>query len=202
MTTNVNHSGAPEPTPLSDSKAALAAKPGQAGIDPRGPRFGAGITAVLLLAVIGLGLDAAASLPALIADRASQPAFILFSVIAALFAWGAFAGIQRHPYGLFFKAVIRPRLARRATSKTRARPRSRRVSDSSSPSSASCCISRPCPTPSSSLRAWRSSPHSSTRCSTTASDASSTCCSFELASLVDLDPNRELTERLLARLNK
>jgi hypothetical protein len=111
MTTNVNHSGAPEPTQLSDSKAALAAKPGQAGIDPRGPRFGAGITAVLLLTVIGLGLDAAASLPASIAERASQPAFVLFSVIAALFAWGAFAGIQRHPYGLFFKAVIRPRLS-------------------------------------------------------------------------------------------
>ena len=27
-----------------------------------------------------------------------------------VFAWGAFAGVQRHPYGLFFKSVIRPRL--------------------------------------------------------------------------------------------
>jgi len=96
---------------LSGSKAALAAKPGQTGIDPRGPRFGAGITAVLLLTVIGLGLDAAAALPATLAERASQPSFILFAVIAALFAWGAFAGIQRHPYGLFFKAAIRPRLS-------------------------------------------------------------------------------------------
>lgn len=96
---------------LSGTKSALAAKPGHPGIDPRGPRFGAGITAVLLLTVIGLGLDTAAALPATIAERASQPAFILFAAIAALFAWGAFAGIQRHPYGLFFKAAIRPRLS-------------------------------------------------------------------------------------------
>ena len=32
-----------------------------AGIDPRGPRFGAGITAVLLLVTIALGLGTAAS---------------------------------------------------------------------------------------------------------------------------------------------
>ncbi len=109
MTTNQNN--ATPASQLPASKAALAAKPGQPGIDPRGPRFGAGITAVLLLTVIGLGLDSAAALPASIADRASQPAFILFAVIAALFAWGAFAGVHRHPYGLFFKAAIRPRLS-------------------------------------------------------------------------------------------
>ncbi|MGZ0212513.1 MAG: DUF4395 domain-containing protein [Actinomycetales bacterium] len=109
MTTNPTTP--PAASQLSASKAALVAKPGQAGIDPRGPRFGASITAVLLLTVVGLGVDAAAVLPATIAERASQPAFILFAVIAALFAWGAFAGIQRHPYGLFFKAAIRPRVS-------------------------------------------------------------------------------------------
>ncbi|GAA1209242.1 DUF4395 domain-containing protein [Rhodoglobus aureus] len=107
MTTTVNQPLSPEPTQLSDSKAALAAKPGKDGIDPRGPRFGAGITAILLLTVIGLGLDAAGSLPAAIAERATQPAFILFSIIALLFAWGAFAGIKRHPYGLLFKSTVR-----------------------------------------------------------------------------------------------
>ncbi|MBH0115263.1 DUF4395 domain-containing protein [Salinibacterium sp. NG253] len=106
-----NDTRATEQARLSGSKAALAAKPGQAGIDPRGPRFGAGITAVLLLTVIGLGLDAAAAVPATLAERATQPAFLLLTAIAVLFAWGAFAGIQRHPYGLFFKAVIRPRLS-------------------------------------------------------------------------------------------
>lgn len=92
-----------------ESKPTLAARPGQAGIDPRSPRFGAGITAVLLLVVIGLGL--ATPLGASIGQRAIEPAFILFALITLLFAWGAFAGVQRHPYGRLYRALIRPRLA-------------------------------------------------------------------------------------------
>jgi hypothetical protein len=71
----------------------------QTGIDPRGPRFGAGITGVLLLVVIGL------SLAGLLV-----PALIIFTAQTLLFAWGAFAGITRHPYGLLFKKLVRPRL--------------------------------------------------------------------------------------------
>ncbi|MES1170327.1 MAG: DUF4395 domain-containing protein [Leifsonia sp.] len=71
----------------------------QTGIDPRGPRFGAGITAVLLLVVIGLSLGGL-----------TIPALIIFAAQTLLFAWGAFAGIARHPYGLLFKRVVRPRL--------------------------------------------------------------------------------------------
>ena len=70
------------------------------GIDPRSPRFGAAITAVLLLIVIGLSLG--------LTDQA--PALVVLVLITALFAWGAFAGIRRHPYGLLFRALIRPRL--------------------------------------------------------------------------------------------
>lgn len=70
-----------------------------AGIDPRSPRFGAGITAVLLLMVIGLNLSGFVF-----------ASVILFAVIGALFAWAAFAGIRRHPYGLIFRALVRPRL--------------------------------------------------------------------------------------------
>lgn len=69
------------------------------GIDPRSPRFGAGITGFLLLVVIGLAVGGA-----------QLPALILFSAITLLFAWGAFAGVQRHPYGLLFKKLVRPRL--------------------------------------------------------------------------------------------
>lgn len=69
-------------------------------IDPRGPRFSAGITAVLLLAVIALALAGA-----------TVAAVTLFAVITALFAWGAFAGVQRHPYGVIFRRFVRPRLA-------------------------------------------------------------------------------------------
>lgn len=78
------------------------------GIDPRGPRFSAGITAVLLLIVIGLAL--ATPLGVTVVERAGEPAFILFAVLVALFAWGAFAGVQRHPYGAIFRALVRPRL--------------------------------------------------------------------------------------------
>lgn len=69
------------------------------GIDPRGPRFSAGITAILLLVVIGLGLSGFA-----------LASTILFAAITLLFAWGAFAGVQRHPYGAIYRALVRPRL--------------------------------------------------------------------------------------------
>lgn len=91
------------------TKPTLAAKPGQTGIDPRGPRFGAGITGVLLLIVIALGLLAPQATS--LVERLAQPGFILFGAITVLFGWGAFAGIQRHPYGALFRAAVRPRLA-------------------------------------------------------------------------------------------
>jgi hypothetical protein len=74
--------------------------PEPAGIDPRGPRFTAGIMAVLLLVVAVLGFGGA--------DLA---AWLLLAALAALFAWGAFAGVRRHPFGLLFKRFVRPRLA-------------------------------------------------------------------------------------------
>jgi hypothetical protein len=70
------------------------------GIDPRSPRFGAGITAVLLLITIGLALGGA-----------TVAATVLFAAITLLFAWGAFAGVARHPYGALYRAAVRPRLA-------------------------------------------------------------------------------------------
>lgn len=70
------------------------------GIDPRSPRFGAGITAVLLLIDLFLALVGAAT-----------AAFVLLLVIALLFAWGAFAGVRRHPYGVLYRRLVRPRLS-------------------------------------------------------------------------------------------
>lgn len=80
------------------------------GIDPRGPRFGATITAVLLLVTVFLGLVFVPGSGATLAERVSNPAFVLLVVITLLFAWGAFAGIQRHPYGQIFRVLVRPRL--------------------------------------------------------------------------------------------
>jgi hypothetical protein len=87
----------------------IATETRRKGIDPRGPRLSAGITAVLLLVVIGLGL--ATPLGSTIVARATEPAFILFAILTALFAWGAFAGVQRHPYSAIFRRFVRPRLA-------------------------------------------------------------------------------------------
>ncbi|MEY4494672.1 MAG: hypothetical protein RLZ41_500 [Actinomycetota bacterium] len=72
-----------------------------AGIDPRGPRFGATITSVLLLITVFLALDAATL----------GAAFGLLVFITASFAIGAFLGNSKHPYGLIFKKLVRPRLA-------------------------------------------------------------------------------------------
>ena len=72
----------------------------RARLDPRGPRFGAGLTAVLLLVVVFMSLTGA-----------STAALALLAAITALFAWGALAGAGRHPYGALFKKFVRPRLA-------------------------------------------------------------------------------------------
>ena len=79
-------------------------------IDPRGPRFGAGITAVLLLITIVLGL-VELPLPGDILARAGQGSFLQLAVITAIFAWGTFAGISRHPWGFLFKKLVRPWLS-------------------------------------------------------------------------------------------
>lgn len=71
------------------------------GIDPRGPRFGAAITSVLLLITVFLGLDRATE----------QAGFVLLAIIDALFLVGSVYGNSRHPYGLIFKKFVRPRLA-------------------------------------------------------------------------------------------
>jgi hypothetical protein len=62
------------------------------------------------LARVGGNSSADVVLQPSFADRILQPAFLLLVAITALFAWGAFAGIARHPYGLIFRTLIRPRL--------------------------------------------------------------------------------------------
>jgi hypothetical protein len=64
-----------------------------AGLDPRGPRFGAAITTLVLAAALAL----------------ASP--VLLALQAVVFAIGALAGPARQPYGLLFKHLVRPRLA-------------------------------------------------------------------------------------------
>ncbi|MFE3271017.1 DUF4395 domain-containing protein [Streptomyces sp. NPDC059215] len=61
-------------------------------IDVRGPRFGAAVTAVVLAAVLVTG------------------SVWLLAWQTLAFALGAAGGVTRSPYGVLFKAVVRPRL--------------------------------------------------------------------------------------------
>ena len=70
------------------------------GIDPRGPRFGAIITSVLLLVTVFLALDAGTL----------EAAFGLLVFVTATFAIGAIFGNSKHPYGWIFKKLVLPRL--------------------------------------------------------------------------------------------
>ena len=90
----------PEPAADGGTGNEAAAPDDRRGIDPRGPRFTAGVTAALLLVTVVLGfggLDLAA--------------ILLLAALAAVFAWSAVAGVARHPFGLLFRALVRPRLA-------------------------------------------------------------------------------------------
>jgi hypothetical protein len=73
--------------------------PAPAGIDPRGPRFGAAITSVLLLVDLFLALI----------DLTSA-AFWLLVVIALLFLWSVVSP-RTAPWGVLFRRVVRPRLS-------------------------------------------------------------------------------------------
>ncbi|WP_136043713.1 MULTISPECIES: DUF4395 domain-containing protein [unclassified Microbacterium] len=107
-----------------------------AGIDPRGPRFAATITALLLLvatflALIGIstarlpgswfaltpssdfafvaGRDWAIS-SASVGARALDPGFLLAVVIALLFLWGVVSP-RTAPWSVVFRTLVRPRLS-------------------------------------------------------------------------------------------
>lgn len=74
-----------------------------AGIDPRGPRFAASITSLLLLIAVLLGL----------VDTDPSPwdaAFFLTLVIALLFLWGVLSP-RTQPWAVLFRKAVRPRLA-------------------------------------------------------------------------------------------
>jgi hypothetical protein len=75
------------------------------GIDPRGPRFAAGLTGLLLVVALLTG-----------------SAWVL-AVQVVVFAIGAALGIQRSPYGYLFKTFIRPKLSPPAELEDPAPPR-------------------------------------------------------------------------------
>ncbi|MFD9791646.1 DUF4395 domain-containing protein [Streptomyces sp. NPDC059070] len=63
-----------------------------ARIDPRGPRFAAALTTLVLLLVLATGSGA------------------LLVAQAVVFALGAVLGVRRSPYGWLYRRLVRPRL--------------------------------------------------------------------------------------------
>ena len=74
-------------------------------VDPRGPRFGAAITTVVLAVVLITGSG-----------------WLLFAQ-AAVFAVGALAGLRYAPYGFLYRRLVAPRLAPTAELEAEAPPR-------------------------------------------------------------------------------
>ena len=74
-------------------------------IDPRGPRFGAVITTVVLAAVLITG------------------SVWLLGVQLLVFAIGALAGLRYAPYGIVYRRLVRPRLGPPARTEPEAPPR-------------------------------------------------------------------------------
>jgi hypothetical protein len=82
------------------------------GIDPRGPRFAAGITSALLLigtflAAIGVSSDAN---QVTLAARAADAGFLVLLVVDLLFAWSLISP-RTQPWSALYRAVVQPRLA-------------------------------------------------------------------------------------------
>jgi len=77
------------------------ARPGApAGIDPRGPRVGAGLTALLLVVVL-----------LLTALESVWPSVVVLALVVVSFAIGTARGPQGTWQGAFFKRFVRPRLS-------------------------------------------------------------------------------------------
>jgi hypothetical protein len=74
-------------------------------VDPRGPRFGAAMTTVVLALVLVTGSGS------------------LLAAQAVVFAVGAFAGLRFAPYGLIYRWLVRPRLGPPADVEAEAPPR-------------------------------------------------------------------------------
>ncbi|TDC90332.1 DUF4395 domain-containing protein [Actinomadura sp. 7K507] len=62
-------------------------------VDPRGPRFGAAVTTVVLIVVLVTG------------------SWALLAAQAVVFAIATFFGLRYAPYGSVFRVLVRPRLA-------------------------------------------------------------------------------------------
>lgn len=87
------------------STVTVPVSPSAAMIDPRGPRFGAVITTVVLAVVVITGSG------------------WLLAAQTLVFAIGAFAGLRFAPYGYLYRSLVRPRLGKPSELEHQAPPR-------------------------------------------------------------------------------
>ena len=67
-------------------------------IDPRGPRFGAAITTLVLATTL-------VAIP-------STTATVLLGIQTVVFALGAFVGLHAQPYGILYRKLVAPKLGK------------------------------------------------------------------------------------------
>ncbi len=77
-------------------------------VDVRAPRFVGGYTFVIALTVLFLAL--LRPLEQTVVARLASPEFLLTLVLWASFGAGTLFGNGSHPFAVFFRIVIRPRL--------------------------------------------------------------------------------------------
>jgi hypothetical protein len=66
-------------------------------LDPRGPRFGAGISSILMLVVIYLSLD----------PGSKGSALVVMGFAVVMFTFGSLLGPAKHPYSYLYKYTLR-----------------------------------------------------------------------------------------------
>ena len=83
---------------MSDQRATAAGPATHRGtlVDPRGPRFGAAITTVVLAVVL--------------VTAPSTLTTVLIAAQAVVFAMGSLGGLRTAPYGWLYRVLVRPRL--------------------------------------------------------------------------------------------
>jgi sterol desaturase/sphingolipid hydroxylase (fatty acid hydroxylase superfamily) len=70
-------------------------------IDPRGPRFGAAIINVFSIIIFFLALD----------KTSESTSLAILSIVWFSFFWGTTFGNTKHPFGIIYKTLVRPRLS-------------------------------------------------------------------------------------------
>lgn len=96
---------------MTQSQTPTQSRPPQGTVDPRAPRFGATITAILLLIGVYLAFTGSSGVASSTsaATRVTDPGFLVQLFVALLFAWSLVAP-RTQPIAALFRTLVAPRL--------------------------------------------------------------------------------------------